>query len=292
MTRYERTEEISQRLGRGGVVTLRTVDGDIRVRTTDEMEARVRANYRIDAIDDADAERLWQAARVTVAGDDRHFAVESNAALEADLVTVDLEATIPADAALRVLTVSGDVSATGCTGEQTYQTVSGDLSLDQSSGPVRAQTVSGDVRLHGERELRPHVTTTSGDAAIAAALIHELRVVSVSGDVIVGGTLAPDETHRVETVSGDLVARLAGGVSLEATGSSAGMDAAGGGRRVLGDGSARLVYRSVSGEARVTAATGDDVRSEPPADLAVLRDLERGTIDVDEAARRLAEVDR
>jgi hypothetical protein len=68
---------------------------------------------------------------------------------------------------------------------------------------------------------------------------------------------------------------------------------------VIGDGASQITFNSMSGDMRVAAprrrdATSTVSRAAPPAaksqatDLEVLRALERGEIDVEEATRRLS----
>jgi hypothetical protein len=137
--------------------------------------------------------------------------------------------------------------------------------------------------------------------------------VTVSGDAELEGDLAAAH-HRVETVSGDLSLGLVGGLTLEVRGLST--DGSGAvahrsegsrerRRYVIGDGAATLQFSSMSGD--VVVHTARRVAAPPPAtppppmppapptpplapgeQMAVLRALERGDIDVDEASRRLA----
>jgi hypothetical protein len=122
--------------------------------------------------------------------------------------------------------------------------------------------------------------------------------------------------HAVETVSGDLRLATESGVTLRANtfsgevrAESAHRTETKGGQRIIvvGDGRAVLEFRSMSGDAHLAGPDGargeDAVPETAPTDatvtsteaptggmedeLDVLRALERGEIDVDEAARRL-----
>jgi hypothetical protein len=121
--------------------------------------------------------------------------------------------------------------------------------------------------------------------------------------------------HSIETVSGDVDVESSSGLTVEVR---KGIDLGGGPKqRVVGDGAARLRFRSLSGDLHVMGAGADkgvknsrfsqfsppappvppvppepQLRPTPPADtgpssLEILQALERGEIDVDEAARRL-----
>jgi hypothetical protein len=169
-------------------------------------------------------------------------------------------------------------------------------------------TVSGDARLHEGGELEFDGATTSGDLTVEATLVARLGVRTISGDVRVVGRLLVGPRHAVETVSGDLQIETDGGLTVD---SSRALDFGRGNRgpAVYGDGAARLLFRSMSGDQRVrqrggpaqppsaptsptrpTSPTPPTTPSAPidsDARIEILRALERGEIDVDEASRRL-----
>jgi hypothetical protein len=237
---------------------------------------------------------------------------------------------VPRDARIDIKGVSTDITGQYLAGEQDYKLVSGDIRLQYVSGRMTVQTVSGDVHIDDGGKLELSSTTTSGDVQVEAQLIDFLRIKSVSGDVRLAGRLSEGPRHTVETVSGDLSVKSAGGLTLEP---SRAIDIGRGGRQpiVVGDGRAQLTFRSMSGDPRVSGPTDFDTpRSRSPhpdagagqpagrangaryaglpvgsagparagakpapptaTRLDILKALERGEIDVEEAARRLEEV--
>ena len=237
-----------------------------------------------------------------------------------------VDATVPRTAEIRFEGVSSDVTSIGFGGQQAYRTVSGDLVLDRVSGDLRVKGVSSDVSVRCEEPLRTlELETVSGDASIVAPRIGQARLVTVSGDVELETSLDEGPVHRVETVSGDLSLGIAGGLTLEVRGVSTDVEvrlphriegSRDRRRYVVADGGPNLMFSSMSGDVEVhttrrgpvaapptpptppTAPT-PPVPATPPTpprmvvvsddeQLAVLRALERGEIDVDEATRRLA----
>jgi hypothetical protein len=183
-------------------------------------------------------------------------------------------------------------------------------------------------------ELRLRARTVSGDLEVRAGRLAEVSAATTSGDLAIAGELAPDVTHKIETVSGDTVLALAGGARIEVTTVTGDVSAdvphrseRADGRRVLivGDGRARLVASTMSGDVHIAKARAHDVPvaavpalapptpptapqpPEPPAPashsdaaiavaydearLRILRSVERGEIDVAEAGRRLEALD-
>ena len=206
---------------------------------------------------------------------------------------------MPATARLDVSVVSSDVDSDNLVGDQTYRTVSGDLGIERTGGRVSATTVSGDVRVTAVKPVEISVNTTSGDAEVSAPLFQPVRMKTVSGDMSVKGGFAPGPQHSVESVSGDLNIESTTGLTVD---SKRGLDFSskrGNAPMVSGDGSANLRYRSLSGDVHMRGfAPAPPAAPQAPApppepqmsnedSLEILRALERGEIDVEEASRRL-----
>lgn len=225
-------------------------------------------------------------------------------------VELSLEVEAPRGCELRIEAVSGDLVVEGMAGEQRYSTVSGDQYLTDLSGSVRIGTVSGDATLRAASAIRLRAETVSGDLSVIAPRLEELRASTVSGDLEIEGEPAADGEHRIESVSGDLLFGLVGNATFDVRGIATDihvdmphrvegrMDRR---RVVIGSGGPAVIFSSMSGDIAVrhprraaerrpesaasTEAAGETANS---ASLEVLRALERGEIDVEEASRRLA----
>jgi hypothetical protein len=225
-------------------------------------------------------------------------------------VELSLEVEAPRGCELRVDTVSGDLVVEGMAGEQRYSSVSGDQYLTDLGGAIRLQTVSGDATLRANDPIRFRGETVSGDLSVIAPRLEEMRVSTVSGDLEIEGEPARGGEHRIESVSGDLLFGLIGDATFDvrgiATDIRADMPHRVDGRMdrrrvVIGRGEPTVVFSSMSGDISVRHPRRANARSEeaPAADatagtevaasssLDVLRALERGEIDVEEASRRL-----
>jgi len=226
-------------------------------------------------------------------------------------VELSLEVEAPRGCELRIEAVSGDLVVEGMAGEQRYSTVSGDQYLTDLSGSVRVGTVSGDATLRAASAIRLRAETVSGDLSVIAPRLEELRASTISGDLEIEGEPAADGEHRIESVSGDLLFGLVGNATFDvrgiATDIHADMPHRVEGRMdrrrvVIGSGGPTVIFSSMSGdiavrhprraaerrpEAAASAETADEETANS-ASLEVLRALERGEIDVEEASRRLA----
>ena len=237
--------------------------------------------------------------------------------------TVQIEVGLPADAEVAVDTASGWVDAVGLVGPQQYRTASGDIRLRAGGGRIDVNAVSADVtvELAATGDLRAR--TVSGDVTIRGGSLGSLRLNTTSGDVALDSPLTSRTDNTIETLSGDVRLLATGGLRVEARTVSGDITSdlphrteGRMGRRTLivGDGAIELAFRSVSGELRIHAAgespheahqaADEDASADPAAEraatasaarptdepdqMAILRALEAGEIDVATAMDRLA----
>ena len=112
----------------------------------------------------------------------------------------------------------------------------------------------------------------SGDLEVRAGRLAEVSAATTSGDLAIAGELAPDGTHKVETVSGDTILALTGGARIEVSTVTGDVSAdvphrseRSDGRRVVvvGDGRARLVASTMSGDVHIVEARTHDAPVAP-----------------------------
>lgn len=327
MATFVRVQEIEHEIGAEGRFSLRVTSPDVELRGVEGTTARLRIEFELRGANDADVDEAFQTVQYRVNRADGLLEVAEPKRVDVGLgaigrtlgvsgvrVHTRVVAEIPQGATVSYGGVSADVTAIGLRGVQEYKSVSGDLSLSDLGGPIRVNGVSGDVSLRAAGPIRLHANSVSGDLSVIAPRLDECRVVTVSGDVELEGDLAAAH-HRVETVSGDLSLGLVGGLTLEVRALTTDVSIAVAHRSegsrdrrryVIGDGAATLQFSSMSGDVVVHTARriavppppvpplapGPLAPPPPPLapdeQMAVLRALERGEIDVEEAARRLA----
>jgi len=322
MGTYVRTQAIDHTVGESGRVSLNVTSGDVRIRAIPGGEAHIRATFEISASSDADADRIFEAIQLRVDRAAGSLSAEESGGHHSVGSVIgrlfggsgDYELTVEADvptmAQMQLTAVSSDVTVTDLHGEQRYHTVSGDLSVNNSGGSVRLETVSGDATIRAEVAVAVQAQTVSGDLNITTPTLRSLRATTVSGDVELEAELSGSGDFRVETVSGDLSVGLVGSATFEIHGLSTDVSSEidhrlegqiDRRRLIIGSGGARLLFNSMSGDVdirhprRISArppaaaeAVAEPTPAEQESQLEVLRALERGEIDVDEATRRLA----
>lgn len=301
--------EIRHRIGANGTFSLGNVAGDVRLRGTDSDEVIAMARS-----DHGRSGHLPLVVRRS----------ESSLSIEIDqrgplpfglgwrvVPGVEFDISLPRGARVDVNSVSSDIEVTGLVGEQSYRTVSGDLKVMHAGGRLSLTTISGDIVLDAREPMEADASSTSGDLEISGPTLRAMRLRTVSGDVEIRGAFDSGAMHNIETVSGDVEIESTTGLTVEVR---KGIDLGGGPKqRVVGDGAARLRFRSLSGDLNVAGSTA--VRGvkdmpftpfDPPAppapptapapfaqeraaadSLEILRALERGEIDIEEASRRL-----
>ena len=307
---YRDPAEIRHRIGATGAFNLSNVSGDIRIRGGEGDEAVVRARGR--------GRSEW--LPLNVRRSEGMLSIEVDAKgpgfmgfMGRNNVEVEFDIDLPRGTRVDINSVSADLDASGMVGDQSYRTVSGDIVLARTGGRLNVTTVSGDAEVSADEPMEADVNSTSGDLQVAGPLLRATKLRTVSGDVEVRGGFEAGAMHGIETVSGDCDIESSTGLTVEVR---KGIDLGGGPKqRVVGDGAARLRFRSLSGDLHVTGMGGEKAVKErpytppappapaaftppappaPPApasyaanSLEILQALERGEIDIEEAQRRL-----
>ena len=294
---YTSPAEIRHRIGPSGTFSLNNIAGDVAIRGTqsDEVVAIARAGSGGDEL-----------PLVVRRGDDSlHIETDEKSGWLGfrQRGSVDFDISVPVGARIEINGVSSDVNVRGLFGEQNIRSVSGDLSVEAGGGRVGLTTVSGDALVTADGPVELNATTTSGDIQASSPRFEALRLRTVSGDMILNGSFAAGTQHVAESVSGDLSVEASGGLTVD---TKKGLDFTKKESRpvVVGDGTANLKFRTLSGDLHVSD-TGSGMSAAPPAttpsapqaprvdvesteeSMDILRALERGEIDVEEASRRL-----
>jgi hypothetical protein len=291
--------EIRHVIGASGTFALRNVSGDIRLRgaDTEEVVAVARSSRGRGETLPLVVRRGEGSLHIEL--DQKDFSMFGFGSAWRGHDGVEFDVTLPRGARVEINAVSSDIDVRGLVGDQEYRTVSGDISLEDEGGRVSLTTVSGDIDLEASQPLEPRLATTSGDVELSAPMVQGLQLRTVSGDAELRAIFDAGATHTVETVSGDVSITTGAGLTVDV---KRGLDLGdnGGKQRVVGDGSARLRFRSLSGDLNLEGSVMDRPTPPPaqpqapsaplpptPDSLEILRALERGEIDVEEAARRL-----
>ncbi|HEY8436981.1 MAG TPA: DUF4097 family beta strand repeat-containing protein, partial [Candidatus Limnocylindrales bacterium] len=230
--------------GRPGFVTVRSLDG----RSVPDVVV-------VEPADDGVSIRLRERFGLTIGRRSRAIA---------------LDVAMPLDAKLATDLASGDIETRGLRAAQRHRTASGDLRLLDAGGSIEINTVSGDTRIELAVPADLGFRSVSGDLDLTGGRLTALRVSTTSGDVRLGSPLTGAAENAIETMSGDVRIVAVAGIRVEARTVSGDLSSdlphrteGSMGRRtlILGDGSVRLAFRSVSGDLRVVRAGTVDVET-------------------------------
>jgi hypothetical protein len=115
---------------------------------------------------------------------------------------VDVEITVPAACDVAVRSISGEIYVHGVTGNIYLETASGDMRLAGCRGNLLVKTASGGFEANGFSG-RLGIRTASGDVSIHGGLLQAFNIGTISGDIDLGGQIAPDGEYGIRTTSGD-----------------------------------------------------------------------------------------
>ncbi len=256
-------------IGPAGVVVISVEADDVRVRGVEGTEARVvspaagvgletsaeRGRFIVRVVR---AEGFQKGAFLGIQLGSRGFGFPLRGRFPGTL-----EVEVPHDARVEVHAHAGDIAVRDVRGGVAVKTASGDVSVKRAAGLIAIEAASGDVDVIAVDPVELTVRSVAGDVEARAPRFERVAIETVSGDVELVGAFAPGPLHAISTVSGDIEVAFVGGLTLEAKTVSGRLEVDHPARRdgdarkrplVIGDGAARLVVGSMSGDVEVRAA--------------------------------------
>ena len=210
----EQIEKFTQsyKVGDGAALDLSQLSGDIRVTGVSGSEIKIEATKRVRHRDPEEAKRLLAALRIEVNNFNGRVEVRtiyprrgspgSNFGNNIS-ASVDYVISVPADAAVALKSISGDISVTAVKGEVRAETVSGDVNVSGTPNVAIAKTISGDVTAQNVSTQTTLVLSTISGSVLGTGLkVRALEAGSVSGNVRLIGT----DVERLEarSISGNI----------------------------------------------------------------------------------------
>ncbi len=145
-----------------------------------------------------------------------------------------LRVQVPKDSSLEVSGVSANVTSAGVLGALRLKTVSGDITAEIGPADIEVKSVSGSLKLRGKGQpAKLHVSTVSGDlelkhaagdldattvsgeATVELDAARSVRLRSTSGDLTFEGGLVRGADLDAQSVSGDLKVRAGSEAGFE-----------------------------------------------------------------------------
>lgn len=203
----ESTEPFSRTfpVGKGAILMLSNVAGNIQVTagSSDRIEVEARKHAWGQNAEQA-KQRLADALIETYATGNRvELRVEGDERRGARGNDVEFNVKVPADTAVDVRTVSGDIRVTNVKGEVRVQGVSGNVGLEGTTRVATVKTVSGGITINNAgADAQLSLSTVSGDLLVQALNSRALDVNTINGDVHITGWSG--DRAQIRTLDGDL----------------------------------------------------------------------------------------
>jgi DUF4097 and DUF4098 domain-containing protein YvlB len=156
---------------------------------------------------------------------------------------------------VEVETLSGDATIQGVRGDASIHTLSGDVTLSGARGTVEIETVSGDIELRDVVSRQVRTNSTSGDLEFAGAIVNEGRYefTTHSGELRLQLPANVGAQLSLSTFSGEIDSAFP--ITLKAGEHGIGADQAKKLNFTLGQGSARIIAETFSGDVTLTSTT-------------------------------------
>ncbi len=147
---YSETERLSVPLPAGGTLHVTTQNGWIRVRSGEVNEVQITAEKVVRSVTEQEAERFCKETKVVTETQ------VSGATISVELpeghqrrasIAVSIEAVVPKNCSLNLLTSNGDVEAQGVAGGAEMRSANGRIGAQDIGGKVVAHTSNGAVEL-------------------------------------------------------------------------------------------------------------------------------------------------
>jgi DUF4097 and DUF4098 domain-containing protein YvlB len=121
--------------------------------------------------------------------------------------SADITITVPDGCPTQVAVVNASMIVSGISANISAKSVSGDITLDGVTGTVNVKTVSGELEARGlDGDLA--FNSASGDLTLADAVVGNLTVRTLSGQVTADVDVRDGAGLRASTVSGDVSVRV------------------------------------------------------------------------------------
>lgn len=186
--KYEERFEKTVSLAGDGKVSIKNISGDIEVKTWDRAEVKIDALKTSRADTTEKAKENAAKVKIEVMEEGKLLRIETKypeTSIKGLNVSIDFALFIPAQAAIKIKSVSGDATLENIGGTVEVDVVSGDIEIMKAGQGLDCQSVSGDLDLQditGDAFLK----TVSGDIELSQ-LNGSLQAETVSGDIEMTG---------------------------------------------------------------------------------------------------------
>jgi DUF4097 and DUF4098 domain-containing protein YvlB len=192
-----------------GVIDIDVPNGSVKIMAWNKTEVNVSGHTdraEVEVSTSSDRTRIRVSGKRHRGEAELEIRVPRGSRIEAKGVGTTLEVR-DVTGALRLQSVSGDITVSGSPSDVEAHSVNGEVELNVQTSVVSARSISGGVRVVGARG-RAMLDTVSGDCILEGGDFTEVEMRAVSGDVHFAGGLSGQGSFEFKTHSGDIELRL------------------------------------------------------------------------------------
>jgi hypothetical protein len=202
----ESTEPFSRTINvsKGATLLVTNIAGNIQVvpGTADRIEIEALKHSWGPNPEEAKTRLADAVVETFVSGNRVEVRVEHGGRRDPRNVDVEIHVKVPADAAVDLRSVSGDIRVMNVKGEVRVQNVSGNLGLEGTARLAAVKTVSGDLTLtNAGSDTQLSLSTVNGDVMVQGLTARTLDVNTVNGDLRIAGWTG--DRAYIRTLDGD-----------------------------------------------------------------------------------------
>jgi len=199
-----------------GVVDIDVPNGSVKILAWNKSEVNVTGQLEraeLEMSTSSDRTRVRVSAKRHHGEADLEIHVPQGSRIEAKGIGTTLEVR-DVTGALRLQSVSGDITVSGSPSDVDVHSVNGQVELKVKSAVVNARSISGGVHVVGARG-RAMLDTVSGECVLEGGDFTEVEMRAVSGDVRFVGGISGQGSFEFKTHSGDIELRLPGATNAD-----------------------------------------------------------------------------
>ena len=196
---YSTVENITVQISSEDPVEIFTINGNINVEEWDSDKVEVVYTVTSDNQEDLDFVTVEYDTSIGIICE-----VEYDDDRENSHASVDFAVKIPSgiDLAIELVSINGDVSIDGGTGEAFLEVVNGSITAANFSGKLEVSAVNGDIEVSESPGFRIAELVNGTIECIINAIENDIEIAVVNGSIILD--LGVDALVEIETVSGTI----------------------------------------------------------------------------------------
>ena len=186
--KHQRTVQLSAPLSPGSTFAAQTHNGSITINGDEVTDCNLTATIVARAGNEEDAKKLAEKIKIRLepSGNKLNVKIEKPTLMMNQSVSVSLDAKVPNQTDLELITHNGAVGITNITGQLNATTHNGKVTAEKVSGTTMLKTHNGSVicrEISGDSQLRTHNGSVKAFYSESAPSICDISIVTYNGSI-------------------------------------------------------------------------------------------------------------